>query len=828
MSTRNIVPRNDGEGNLGTATKKWNGMYTNTLNGRNVDNDGKKLDETRDGLTVLENDVSTIKGTVTSMDNTIINHTNAINSLKAAVGSPLTAKTVAEMNDKSKIYVYTGTEDGYIKGNWYYNNGSSWVSGGVYNSIAFETDTTLTVSKQAADAKVTGCYIRAMYSNKKNIVKGDHFETWDAQFKNTRIVSRAIYATKGTVIHLLSPKYCYRVNDGEYTQEDTVIDKDGEIKIMVSKVGLHDTTPDASFESVDEIENIVTYLVPAYENKDTDEALKALYKNINIVKGDHFETWDAQFKNTRIVSKPIYATKGTIIHLLSSQYYYRVNDGEYTQEDTVIDKDGEIKIMVSKVGLHDTTPDVSFESVDEIENIVTCLVPTNYNEAYEAIKMLQKSINSVKGDHFETWDAQFKNTRIVSRAIYATKGTVIHLLSPKYCYRVNDGDTQEDTVIDKDGEIKIMVSKVGLHDTTPDMSFKSVDEIENIVFCLVPENESKENKELVRQAKHSSENNYGENLATPVFSLLHLSDIHADVDALKRIVEKSSEYKLDDMICTGDMVSTDASESIADWWEPRILTCIGNHDVTIITWNNGIITSADWSKLTMQERDTKYISPFISQWGSVTHESGTSYYFKDYPDKKVRLVVVDIMLYYQRSGSTSHETESAKQTQWLEETLQSAINLDYHVVIATHYPLLGAIAKECSFSPYGSDGKPFFDDAFTTILQDTVDKYIQKGLHFVCYLSGHVHTDAVVYVDKSTKQIQVLVTCAHTKVKNVWSKGDQYRGPNDDAMNVVCVDTYHNLLKLVRIGGANIDACMRPRKAICINYKTGVVVGEVK
>ena len=473
---------------------------------------------------------------------------------------------------------------------------------------------------------------------------------------------------------------------------------------------------------------------------------------------------------------------------------------------------------------------MSFESVDEIENIVTCLVPTNYNEAYEAIKILQKSINSVKGDHFETWDAQFKNTRIVSKPIYATKGTVIHLLSSQYCYRVNDGEyTQEDTVIDEAGEIKIMVSKVGLHDTTPDMSFESVDEIENIVFCLVPENESKENKELVRQAKHSSENNYGENLATPVFSLLHLSDIHADVDALKRIVEKSSEYQLDDMLCTGDMVSTDATERIADWWEPKILTCIGNHDVTIITYNNdGRIISADWSKLTMQERDTKYISPFISQWGSVTHESGTSYYFKDYPNKKVRLVVVDIMLYYQRSGSTSHETESAKQTQWLEETLQSAINLDYHVVIATHYPLLGAIAKECSFSPYGSDGKPFFDDAFTTILQDTVDKYIQKGLHFVCYLSGHVHTDAVVYVDKTTKQIQILVTCAHTKVKKVWSKGDQYRGPNDDAMNVVCVDTYHNLLKLVRIGGANIDKCMRPRKAICINYKTGVVVGEVK
>ena len=483
MSTRNIVPRNDGEGNLGTETKKWSGVYTNNLNGRNVDSEAIKLDKTRNDITTIQNGVSDMKDTLLSVTSAVTNNTKDIKDLTAAVGSPLVAKTTNEMEDKNKIYVYTGTESGYTKGNWYYNDGSSWVSGGVYNSIAVETDTTLTVSKQAADAKVTGDYIRAMYSDKKNIVKGGHFETWDVQYKNTRIVSKPIYATKGTVIHLLSSQYCYRVNDGEYTQEDTVIDKSGEIKIWVSKVGLHDTTPDMSFESVDEIENIVTYLVPAYENKETNEALKALYKSINIVKGDHFETWDAQYKNTRIVSKPIYATKGTVIHLLSSQYYYRLDDdgGEWTQEDTVIDENREIIIRVSKVGIHETTPDMSFESVDEIENMVTCLVPANYNEL---IKVLQKSINIVKGDHFETWDAQYKNTRIVSKPIYATKGTVIHLLSSQYCYRVNDGEyTQEDTVIDKSGEIKIWVSKVGLHDTTPDMSFESVDEIENIVFC---------------------------------------------------------------------------------------------------------------------------------------------------------------------------------------------------------------------------------------------------------------------------------------------------------------------------------------------------------
>lgn len=75
---------------------------------------------------------------------------------RLSTGAPATAASVAAMTDTSKIYVYTGSESGYTNGNWYYNNGSSWVSGGVYNSAAVETDTSLSVSGAPADAKVTG------------------------------------------------------------------------------------------------------------------------------------------------------------------------------------------------------------------------------------------------------------------------------------------------------------------------------------------------------------------------------------------------------------------------------------------------------------------------------------------------------------------------------------------------------------------------------------------------------------------------------------------------------------------------------------------------
>ena len=73
-----------------------------------------------------------------------------------AYGSPLTATTAAEMTDKTRVYVYTGSETGMTAGHWYYWNGSAWVSGGVYNAVAVQTDTTLSVAGKAADGKAAG------------------------------------------------------------------------------------------------------------------------------------------------------------------------------------------------------------------------------------------------------------------------------------------------------------------------------------------------------------------------------------------------------------------------------------------------------------------------------------------------------------------------------------------------------------------------------------------------------------------------------------------------------------------------------------------------
>jgi hypothetical protein len=95
-----------------------------------------------------------------------------VETLRAAVGSPLMAAAKDSMTNENKIYVYTGSESGMTNGNWYFYDGSAWVSGGVYNAVAINTDTTLTVSGQAADAKITGDAIDEVKSYVDDIAPG--------------------------------------------------------------------------------------------------------------------------------------------------------------------------------------------------------------------------------------------------------------------------------------------------------------------------------------------------------------------------------------------------------------------------------------------------------------------------------------------------------------------------------------------------------------------------------------------------------------------------------------------------------------------------------
>ena len=317
--------------------------------------------------------------------------------------------------------------------------------------------------------------------------------------------------------------------------------------------------------------------------------------------------------------------------------------------------------------------------------------------------------------------------------------------------------------------------------------------------------------DLLAKARHVKNN-----ACTPL-TLAHFSDIHADTVAYGRIVaEIKALSDVDDIICTGDLIFR-SSEQISGWWDEDVMTCIGNHDSAV---PSGYVL--DWTGLSMANRDAYYIAPFESNWG-ITHESGKSYYYKDYSTQKVRLIVIDAMLYYGTPGA-----EATAQTAWLTDLLASARTNNLHVLIASHSPVNSATVVDCSFSQYGRTQMYDNTDCFTpSDVVDAVSSAITAGLHFIGYIVGHNHAD---YVFKPTNtQLGFAVTCAITSTENQWLPwNDMSRGVGADAYNLVTIDTANTLVKIVRGGGANMSDSMRARKAICFDYSTGNMVGEIK
>lgn len=301
-------------------------------------------------------------------------------------------------------------------------------------------------------------------------------------------------------------------------------------------------------------------------------------------------------------------------------------------------------------------------------------------------------------------------------------------------------------------------------------------------------------------------------------SLLHFSDIHADRNALKQISEAIDNYdsNIDGSICTGDIVANSYG-SISSWWNNKIMTCIGNHDSA--SYSSG---TYDWTYLPMSERSALYIEPFEAFWG-VNHEQGTSYYYKDFTNKKVRLIVIDTMLYM--SDSTS--SEASAQTVWLQTLLNTAKENGYHVIIATHAPNGLAKSMECSFSKYHTSERVMPIERDCTLpnsVVDTVKTSIDGGLHFIGYICGHTHQDDIWVCAGDNRQLMYCIATSNVENINQWKSTDLWHGENCNAYNLVTIDTSTKTVCIIRGGGANADKFMRERKMICFDYANAKLI----
>ena len=294
--------------------------------------------------------------------------------------------------------------------------------------------------------------------------------------------------------------------------------------------------------------------------------------------------------------------------------------------------------------------------------------------------------------------------------------------------------------------------------------------------------------------------------------LFHFSDIHGDQTALERLVEFYEEYKtlFDDAICTGDLKAVNTSSNFSFWGNvdgaEDILFSIGNHDAT----------NSDSTLQSESDQYTAMFASYIANWG-VTYTSGKTYYYKDYPSSKVRLIVLNNML---------SDAENADQLSWFDTVLAGAKTLGYTVLVATHFPngWGDAPALKCNFTDIDATiySAQFLRGTYQTKLRD----FRVNGGKFACYIGGHVHKDVMKTNEDIPNQVGVMIDACSITQSMAYS--DIYRTSGDrtaDLANVFVLDASSNTIKVIRVG-ADRNRYLVSRKTISINYETLEIISQ--
>lgn len=197
-------------------------------------------------------------------------------------GSPLVANTVADMTLENRVYVYMGSEVGYTAGDWYYydEGTSTWVDGGVYNSIAVQTDTTLSIAGEPADAKATGDKITeldgAVFERGVNTIIDNLTRSASSSGTSNLVLTTSIASTQVVDVELTlsttisSSQSVYWRNDGGN------LNKIGDIPANANHVVFTEATPSATANRL-RVNNSITsgtYTINITEKYVTDNIAK--------------------------------------------------------------------------------------------------------------------------------------------------------------------------------------------------------------------------------------------------------------------------------------------------------------------------------------------------------------------------------------------------------------------------------------------------------------------------------------------------------------------------------------------------------------------------
>lgn len=134
--------------------------------------------ELKDKLVTLESLGAVYNAEATARTEAIANEVTARNAAiveainQAETGAPTKVELVSQMTDPDKNYLYIGEEQGYNSGHIYYLVDGAPVDKGVFGGT--NIDNTLTISGQAADAKVTGDKIEGIKEDLSAVLENEN------------------------------------------------------------------------------------------------------------------------------------------------------------------------------------------------------------------------------------------------------------------------------------------------------------------------------------------------------------------------------------------------------------------------------------------------------------------------------------------------------------------------------------------------------------------------------------------------------------------------------------------------------------------------------
>ena len=331
-------------------------------------------------------------------------------------------------------------------------------------------------------------------------------------------------------------------------------------------------------------------------------------------------------------------------------------------------------------------------------------------------------------------------------------------------------------------------------------------------------------KDRIEQAtKPKNNGSYGYRKEAKPFVLFHFSDIHSDGEEFARLVKFYTEYEkyFDCAVCTGDLVGASFTKSDFSYWaktpgHEKIMNVIGNHD-TLRDHRNWEADIWD-DQLSMGEAYDAYMAPFIAGWG-VVYEKGKTYWYKDYPEKKIRLVALDNML-----RPEVDKAAAEGQFKWFENLLSDAKAKDLSVLVCQHMPPQNIGKVDCNFTAMGRMEGGWYNE--TIRYQAAVDKFKKSGGNFVMYLAGHLHRNELCYNKDYPNQLFFCIDTSSVEQCEANSYVMRTKGRKaQDLADAVVVDTSTKTVKMIRVG-VNTDSFLRPTNGITFNYETGEIISQ--